>query len=513
MPAHYDALPQSSFEFEDDGGEFKDRRARSFSFSYLLAVLRKARRIFRPLYVLVALIALLTLQLTLNTSYLHPPHFHASADESVFIAANIIDASLLDGAWGNSLLDLVDLIGKDRVYVSIYGGPTDALERLEDRLPCEKSLVSEKVEPIDLDGMPHTTLHTGESKIKRIAYLAEVRNRALKPLDSLTKKYDRVLFLNDVFFDAKDAVRLLWGTNVNEVTGKAEYKAACGTDFVTSWKYYDTFATRDTEGYGLGVPIFPWFSNEGEAHSRRDVLDQRSAVRVKSCWGGIVAFDGRYFQKDATASRDVIPTAREEEKGLEPVQLPIRFRSVLETFWDASECCLVHADLMAAESLTKVTWGTGIYMNPYVRVSYDAKTHSRLWLTKRFERLFVPLQRIINYLAKMPRFNARRTEIEGHIYKDRIWVPTDGSPPERRDASPETALEVVDSWRRSEARDSSSMHYWRNEGKYVDYERTAKRGGYCGTRHILVLREGSWDDGNWDRLDYAMPPLESELRG
>lgn len=75
----------------------------------------------------------------------------------------------------------------------------------------------------------------------------------------------------------------------------ARYKAVCAVDFVESWKFYDTFATRDAEGYSIGVPVFPWFVNEGEARSRRDVLEGRNAVRVKSCWGGMVAFDGRYF--------------------------------------------------------------------------------------------------------------------------------------------------------------------------------------------------------------------------
>ncbi|KIN01681.1 glycosyltransferase family 69 protein, partial [Oidiodendron maius Zn] len=326
MPVHYDRLPQSSSEFDfDDGSEFKRKRPRSHSLTYIFAILRKTRRLYRPLYILIFLVFLLVLQVTVNTSYLHPPPFHPSADETVYIAANIIDPTLIDGAWGKSLLDLVDLIGKDRVY--------------------------------------------------------------------------------------------------------AEYKAACGTDFVRSWKYYDTFATRDAEGYSMGVPIFPWFSSEGDARSRKDVLEQRSAVRVKSCWGGIVAFDGRYFQGGAAkAPRSFSLAEREESKAVQPPQLPIRFRSSTESFWEASECCLVHADLIASSPLPSTSsgsdpWDTGIYMNPYVRVSYDATTHSRLWIGKRFERLAAFLQRFINWCAKMPRMNTRRAEVEGDVISERIWVP------------------------------------------------------------------------------------------
>jgi hypothetical protein len=523
MPVRYDPLPRSSSD-SDDRDEFKHKRPRSRSCSYVFAVLRKTRRFCRPPYLLLATLMLLFLQVNFNTSYLHPPPFHASPDETVYIAANIVNAELLQGAWGQSLLELVDLIGKDRVYVSIYGGPADALKDLEAKLPCEKSIVSEDADPIDLSSLPHMKLHSGHSRIKRIVFLAEARNRALKPLDSLDKKYDRVLFVNDVLFEAKDAVRLLWGTNVDEMTGRAEYKAACGTDFISSWKYYDTFATRDNEGYRMGVPIFPWFSSQGQAESRRDVLDQRSAVRVKSCWGGIVAFDGRYFQHDAKLARDVPPTETGEEKGKElvpPLQLPVRFRAVAEPFWEASECCLVHADLMAAPSLTTPSWGSGIYMNPYVRVSYDATTHSRLWIARRFERLATLPQWIINYLARLPTLNPRRTEIAGQVYDDRVWAPRNESQATRRDEFPGPALEVVASWPRAvvgggrhgrlEKRGASANDFWHTAGHFVDYARTAERGGFCGTRVLLALREGSWEHGNWEVLDQEMPPLESDF--
>jgi hypothetical protein len=489
MRAHYDPLPQSSSSSDAYGGEFKGRLPRSYAF----ALWRKTRRVCRPLYILTALVALLLLQVTYNSSYSSPPPFDVSPDETVYIAANIVDAALIDGPWGASLLQLVDLIGSDRVYVSIYGGPANSLKRLEARLPCENTVVSEEADPIDLATIPHIQLPTGESRIKRVAYLAEVRNRALQPLDSLARRYDRVLFLNDVFFEAKDAARLLWGTNVDERTGKAEYKAACGTDFVSSWKYYDTFATRDDEGYSIGVPIFPWFAHEGQAQSRRDVLDERSAVRVKSCWGGMVAFDGRYFQRGANAPRDTSPAEAD------PVQLPLRFRAIPEPFWSASECCLVHADLMADTSLPAPSWGSGIYMNPYVRVSYDATTHSRLWLVKRFERLAALPQRIISYYAGMPRLNTRRTEVEGQVYADRQWVSNAG--PEGG-AVPPAGRGVAG----SQGRD-----FWNTEGHYVDYDRMAERGGYCDVRQLLVLKEGPWENGNWENLAAKLPPLESEL--
>ena len=544
MPTHYEPLPRTSSEdFEFDDGTFKQHRPRSrsfsFSLSYLVALLRKTRRVCRPSYILVAFVLLFALQVTLNASYMHPPLFDIPADESVYIAANIVDAELIDGAWGQSLLELVDLIGPERVYVSIYGGPAESLKTLDAKLPCEKSIVAEKAEPIDLHQLPQTQLYTSSPRIKRIAFLAEARNRALKPLDTLKRRYDRVLFLNDVFFKPTDAIRLIWGTNVDAKSGRAEYRAACGTDFITSWKYYDTFATRDTEGFSMGLPVFPWFSGGGGATSRSDVLAEKSAVRVKSCWGGIVAFDGRFLQRSEAENLardgevDALSTIPRDEtpppssgNGNPPVSLPVRFRAVAEPYWEASECCLVHADLMAVETPASSSWGKGIFMNPYVRVSYDEVSFSRLWITHRFERLFVIPQRLVSHFAGLPWNNFRRLEVEGMTYTDRVWVLKEGAQrrgEEEDDTStPETTttsnnnynITTISSQPRIAPR--ANYHYdpldfWHREGHFVSRERTAERGGYCGVRALLVLREGSWEHGNWEVFDSAIPPTETEF--
>ncbi|KAG0647449.1 hypothetical protein D0Z07_6851 [Hyphodiscus hymeniophilus] len=513
MAIQYDPLPRSSSDLEDHVA-FKDKpRRRSYRIS---AFLRKARRCCRPLHVFIALLIFISWQILFNASYTNSPPFTIDAHEIVYIAANIIDGDLIKSSWGKSLLELIDLIGKDRVFVSIYGGPSDALKELEAKLPCEHSVVSQEDDPIPLNEIPHTKLPTGESRIKRIAYLAEVRNKALAPLDTLTKKYDRVLFINDVFFNPMDAGRLLWGTNLN-AEGKAEYKAVCGTDFVTSWKYYDTFATRDLEGYSIGVPIFPWFSAEGDAITRKDVLAGKDAVRVKSCWGGMVAFDGRYLQRDLKSLTGG-KTSRTDTVG--PPTLPLRFRSEPEPFVDSSECCLIHADIIALPTFPSISaasekdsWGDGIFMNPYVRVAYDSKSFSRIWLAKRFERLFALPQGIINRFAHMPVFNPRRAEIEGQIIQDRLWISSDIGTDQRID--PEFG-DVDNTWQGSNVakRDTigsgKGKEFWDGEGHFIDFERTAGRGGYCGVRQLLVLKEGHLVDGegNWDNLRDVVPPLE-----
>ena len=93
---------------------------------------------------------------------------------------------------------------------------------------------------------------------------------------------------------------------------KAQYRAACGVDFINPVKFYDTYATRDLEGYSMGLSFYPRFTDAGKAKSQRDVLEQKDAVRVRSCWGGIVAFDEKYFQPEGykfegVSSTDFVP--------------------------------------------------------------------------------------------------------------------------------------------------------------------------------------------------------------
>ena len=463
---------------------------------FLLRLARKATRFCRPLYAALALLLLLLCQITFNASYTNPTPFTIPTNETVFIAANIIDGDLIEGAWGHSLLELVHLIGKDRVFVSIYGGPKSSLKTLEDKLPCSTSIVAEEDDPIIVDHLEHTKLPAGGNAVKRIAWLTEVRNKALKPLDTATQQFDKVLFMNDVFYDPMDAARLLWGTNLNQ--GKADYKAVCATDFVAWWKFYDTFATRDLEGVSMGVPIFPWFGSEGDAASRADVLAGRDAVRVKSCWGGMVAFDARYFQNKTESSKEsqtTDATSISKNVVIAPTT-PLRFRFEHEALWSASECCLINADILALPPFggDAQDWGNGIYMNPFVRVSYDASTQSRLWIMMRFERLLSPLQAIINFFAEMPHHNARRTEIPGMVVKDKKWVPFSSSLTAKLAALDDTDEMQLD---------------WEDRGSYGDVDRVAGVGGFCGVRHISVIKEGPLAAGekNWVTLKDQLPPL------
>ncbi|KAI1003076.1 hypothetical protein K3495_g5127 [Podosphaera aphanis] len=508
----YDRLPSCSTQGIEDIEEFKDKpifRRSRFSFQS-----RKFRRYFlrfcRPIYLLLLLFGLLGLQLAFNKSYVesHATNFKIDKQERVYIAANIVDGELITSSWGPNLLSLIKLIGPERVFVSIYGRPTDVLKKLSTMLECDHRIVSEQDQPYNLETLPRVLLPDGTQRIKRIAFLAAIRNKVLEPLKELEKEgkeFGKVLFLNDVYFNPTEVLRLIWGTNVNE-NGESEYKAACAADFDTSWKYYDTFATRDAEGYSLGIPIYPWFASKGEAVSRKDVLAGRDAVRVSSCWGGMVSFDARYFTSKNLSTNNTAAEVVDHSTALNEdlmEKLPLQFRSEPEPFWDSSECCLIHADIIALppfrSSLSDTKkFDTGIYMNPYVRTAYSARAFAWIPVTKYFERLFAPIQLLVNPLVKLPRLNSRRTEKPGQKVDDLAWVNFNVN------------NQSLDTFKLDIHKAENS---WSQTGYYDHVQRIAGRGGYCGVRQLLVLKEDRFPaqkngkgGGNWENLLGSIPP-------
>jgi hypothetical protein len=396
-----------------------------------------------PITVLAIIVLLILVCPVFFPSYSNPPHRYTALrarvqkaprqagranvdNEKIFVAAALYDrrGKLLSGDWAASMLGLIHVLGPDNVYLSIYENDADeeskrALTNFEKQVTCQSTIIEEE---LDTSAIAHVLGAGGVERMKRMAFLAEVRNRALKPLQDPASpashiRFDRLLYVNDVIFDPVDAANLLFSTRPDKTTGRPQYLAACATDFINPLKFYDTFATRDYEGYNMGVPFYPWFTGAGKGISRRDVLSQQDAVRVRSCWGGIVAFDARWFLS-SNDNND-----------------PLRFRAVNDTYWDASECCLINADLteLALKQGALNPGESGIFMNPYVRVAYSKPHLSWLALARRFERLYTPVHSVVNWIAGRPSFNPRRLELPGTEVTERVW--TWDSPPNERHGS------------------------------------------------------------------------------
>jgi hypothetical protein len=405
-------------------------------------------------------------------------------NEKIFIVASIYDndGELLGGDWGHAVSNLIDILGPENVYLSVYENDPDekahaALEEYGSHVKCNSSLVSEH---LDLETLQHVSTPDGTRKLKRMAFLAEVRNRALRPIQepgaaAYNLRFDKVLYLNDVIFDPVEAANLLFSTNADEVTGRTQYRAACAVDFINPFKFYDTFASRDTEGYRMGVPFYPWFTGAGSAETRHDVLSQTDAVKVKSCWGGMVAYEARWFQPwHHTAISNPYPVSNDSA---------LRFRFEKDIYWDASECCLINADLSAVSSSELPAGETGIFMNPYVRVAYSKRVLNWLSVTRRFERLYTPIHTIANWIAARPSFNPRREQQAGAEVVDHVWV---------WDQESQEALE-----NHSVGDLSEVLH-----GSYHETKRKAMPGSFCGHRKLsFINKHPAEGEKNWESVD------------
>ncbi|ATY64188.1 polysaccharide export [Cordyceps militaris] len=353
--------------------------------------------------------------------------------EKIFIVASMYDkeGSLLGGQWGQQLLDVVDLIGPENAFVSIYennNAPagTAALHNFRRRLPCKSELAHEQ--DVDLSQFPNITMPDGSQRMKRLAYLTELRNRAMWPLDRFNESigaFDKVLYLNDVFYRPMDAAHLLFSTNADD-SGRTHYLSACAMDFASPGIFYDSYALRDAEGFGVGSQEYPVFTTAGDAISRHDMLGETDAVRVGACWSGMVAMQARWVQNTKSTS---LPTPDFQDVGAhvidpdapKPVEIPIRFRYEPEIFADSCECCLFLADV-ATVARNAGALDTDTFLNPYVRVTYKPQLLPWILLSKRWERIWVPLQLFRTWLQNLPDSNPHRTVQEGETFVEEVWV-------------------------------------------------------------------------------------------
>jgi hypothetical protein len=333
---------------------------------------------------------------------------------------------------------------------------------------------------LSLDSFPSVRLPDGQNRVKRISYLAEVRNRLLRPLDpafnvnqtdeagflsASTTSFDKILFLNDVYFSSLEALHLLFSTNMNS-NGIAQYRTACAIDFVRGVTFYDSFIVRDTDGYGMGLMFYPWFAPAGSSTRRQDVRSGTDAVRVRSCWGGMAAFDAAVFQKIPPnpphhPTRADNPIVALQKPSL---SLPTTFRSSNETFWESGECCLLFADIEQTHGPPIPEAGTGVFINPFVRVAYTCTTWRWLPFYRRIEHVFEYLQLIVSLIG-YPEHNPRRTHEPGTMVEEMVWT----------------------NFNESDRFDSVGIPAGA-AGHFQLTQRVAQPGGFCGQRRLFVMK-------------------------
>lgn len=137
----------------------------------------------------------------------------------VFIASNHWNSGqILRSHWADAVVGLVTKLGPGNVYFSLYESGSwddtkDVLRELDQRLGelgvarniilDETTHADEVAKPPAEEGWIKTK--NGVKELRRIPYLAKLRNLVLEPLEwpevnNSTHSFDKILFLNDVIF-------------------------------------------------------------------------------------------------------------------------------------------------------------------------------------------------------------------------------------------------------------------------------------------------------------------------
>ncbi|KAI9244291.1 cryptococcal mannosyltransferase 1-domain-containing protein [Phascolomyces articulosus] len=300
----------------------------------MLTYFRRRRRVVFLFIVSLIMTIIGIFQLTSLTAYMKQEQKKEEYRPSIFIAAALRNSESILDDWTTEVERLVAWAGPSRTFISIYenGSHDKTKEMLSD---WQMKLIGTGIRHnivIDDTNTVGSSTNTTDHK-RRIVKLAQIRNLSLKPLYSqTTDKFDKILYLNDIVFDVKDAIRLL-------TTRNGDYDAVCGMDFFG--EFYDMFATREEDGKWVGSGEYPYFADP----TSQKLLRSSELVPVYSCWNGMVAFNAEPFQEKKVTYRAIVPD--EPDPAVE-----------------ASECCLIFTDLRALDY-------TRVYIDPGVKVAYD----------------------------------------------------------------------------------------------------------------------------------------------
>ncbi|CAB4475961.1 uncharacterized protein OCT59_017999 [Rhizophagus irregularis] len=255
------------------------------------------------------------------------------SQRKIFIAANFYNNEDILPNFSEQLLELVQILGPENVYISIFeNGSKDNTKLFLQTLQSTLNSI-DIANTIIIDDTPKYYIG------RRIPYLANLRNRVLEPLLEQAEKenhFDKVLFFNDIIWKVSDILTLLR-------TNGYSYDAACAMDFY--WTFYDTFATRELPSPNISypwppTPYYPFFY---DTTAQQQIYNGES-VQVFSCWNGVVIMNAEPFVKHGIKFRALMPQDKE---------LP----------FEASECCLIFSDFK------KVGYDK-VFINPNVKVSY-----------------------------------------------------------------------------------------------------------------------------------------------
>ncbi len=288
-----------------------------------------------------------------------------------FICANIFNNEKILDDWSSELLKLINYMGPESVYVSIFEN-ADSTDRSVEKL----KFLEGQLNQIGVRNKIYTHKVYNKQYFSRIKFLELLRNIVIKPLYDDIDWYSEeflIVFFNDIVYKYQDIVKLI-------MTNDMKYDMACGLDF--SYGFYDTWVTRDLKGAQL-YNSYPYFRDRN-AQNR---LIDGEPIRVYSCWNGVAIMNPAPFM-------EVKDFKFRESK------------SVIE-----SECFLICKDY----------WTAGynrIIINPTVKVAYD---YGNYYFAKYVTPIFVIHTYILYFFKYIFEWDPNSSILDGNIILKLDW--------------------------------------------------------------------------------------------
>ncbi|KAI3633695.1 hypothetical protein MIR68_008642 [Amoeboaphelidium protococcarum] len=259
---------------------------------------------------------------------------------------------------------LVSHLGSTRVYVSVFESGSHDQTKTYLAL-FEMILTSLQVQ--------HTVQLSSDHRpdgVNRIEYLAGVRNQVMQPLytmQSTGKQFDKVLFLNDVFFCVNDALELLYQSRLQQSD------ITCALDFdindeINQLGFYDTWVDRNMKGEMFKKIPLDSFTND---QASDDLLRDEHPFQVQCCWNGMVVLNANAFVGNGNNIK-----FRREYSSLYQGPLLQQYKDMFKSDLIYSTCSQSEMNQLCDDFIHAGL--NKIVVVPAVKVAYDLHTYQEL---------------------------------------------------------------------------------------------------------------------------------------
>lgn len=180
------------------------------------------RRLLQALLISVALwtvLEVLVIYRRVSAAEAIKPHMPQKPERIYIASMHWNNEEILRSHWNDAIVQLAKTWGTENVFVSVYeSGSWDdtkgALRDLDvelDRLGVRRNITLSDTthqDEISVSPLSEGWIDTprGRKELRRIPYLARLRNLTLRPLEDLERQgiaFDKILFLNDVVFTVR----------------------------------------------------------------------------------------------------------------------------------------------------------------------------------------------------------------------------------------------------------------------------------------------------------------------